>query len=284
MDQKITLSNGVKIPQVGLGVWKAEDGQQVEQAVLWALEAGYRHIDTAAIYGNEDGVGSGIKKSGVPREEIFVTTKLWNEDQGYETALKAVDVSLKKLGLDYVDLYLVHWPITVRPLGDFYKNIPPTKREETWKAMEAIYNTGKAKAIGVCNFTVRHLEEMPSYASVMPMVNQVELNPFLYQKELIEFCQSKNIAVEAYCPLVHGNKLDDPRISEISERYNKTNAQVLIRWSLQHGLIPLPKSVHQNRIQENLNVFDFELSDEDMSTLDALNENFHNTFDPNLLP
>lgn len=283
MDQKITLNNGVQIPAMGLGVWKVKESQELEQAVLWALEAGYRLIDTAKVYENEAGVGQAIKRSGIPREELFITTKLWNEDQGYDTTLQAIDTSLQKLGLDFVDLYLVHWPVTVRPLGHI-GTFPSTKREETWKAMEEIYKSGKAKAIGVSNYAIRHLEEMASYASVAPAVNQVEFHPFLYQEELLNYCKSKNIVAEAYCPLVHGKKLTDERITAVAKKYNKSNAQILIRWSIQHGCVPIPKSTRQDRIQENIDVFDFELSPEDMAALDQLNENFRTTFDPNELP
>jgi diketogulonate reductase-like aldo/keto reductase len=283
MDQKITLNNGVQMPAMGLGVWKAEDGKEVEQAVLWALEAGYRLIDTAKIYNNEDGVGRAIKQSGIPREEIFVTTKLWNEDQGYDTGLKAIDGSLQRLGLDYVDLYLIHWPITVKPAADIDLSLP-TKRPETWKAMEEIYKAGKAKAIGVSNYAIKHLEEMKSYASVPPAVNQVEFHPFLVQEQLLNYCKANNIIVEAYCPLIHGTKLNDDRITAVAKKYNKSNAQILIRWSIQHGCVPIPKSTRQDRIKENIVVFDFELSAEDMAALDQLNENYRNTYDPDTMP
>lgn len=275
------LNNGLQIPALGFGVWRVEEGETVENAVKWALEAGYRLVDTATAYKNEGGVGKALAASGVPREEIFLTTKLWNEDQGYETTLAAFDASLQRLGVAYVDLYLVHWPFSLPPADIHGK--PPEKRAETWRAMEEIYKSGRAKAIGVSNYTIRHLEEMKNYATVMPTVNQVEFNPFLYQKEMLEYCTQHGILVEAYSPLVHGEKLADPRIGAIAQKYGKSNAQIFIRWSMQHGCVPLPKSTHQERIQENFNVFDFDLSAEDMEALDALNENLHMRADPNVL-
>ncbi|MDB5259739.1 MAG: Glyoxal reductase [Candidatus Taylorbacteria bacterium] len=275
MHKKLTLNNGIQIPAIGLGVYKSQEGAEVENAVKWALEAGYRLIDTAQIYGNEEGVGRAIKESGVPRNEIFITTKLWNTDQGYESALKAFDGSLTRLGLDHVDLYLIHWPSASED-----RLITIDKRKETWKAMEEIYASGKAKAIGVSNYTVKHLEEMKGYAKVPPAVNQVEFHPFLHQKELLEYCKQNGIILEAYSPLVKARKLDDPRIAEIAQKHQKTNAQVLIRWSIQHGCLPIPKSVHRDRIIENIDVFDFELAPEDMAALDGLHENVHQAWNP----
>jgi diketogulonate reductase-like aldo/keto reductase len=284
MEKTLTLNNGVPIPHLGLGTWKVSDGTDVEQAVLWALEAGYRLIDTAKIYGNEEGVGRAIKKSGIPREELFITTKLWNADQGYESAHAAIDESMSKLGLDYVDLYLVHWPIPVWPVGELIQSVRP-KRKESWKAMEEIYAAGKAKAIGVSNYAIKHLEEMREYATITPVVNQVEFHPFLYQKELLDYCASRNVIVQAYCPLIHGSRIGDDRITAISQKYGKSNAQILIRWSMQHGCIPLPKSTHQQRINENIDVFGFDIAEEDMAALDGLNENYRNNgIDTNQLP
>lgn len=273
-----TLHNGDPIPKVGLGVWEMSDAE-AEHAVLSALEAGYRLIDTASIYGNEKGVGKALKTCGIPREEIFVTTKLAVPDQGYETTLKAIDTSLKLLELDYVDLYLDHWPFSVRP-GNIKGIHPPNKREETWRAMEEILSAGKARAIGVSNYAVKHLEQMKSYATVIPVVNQVEFHPFLYQKDLLAYCTENKIRIEAYCPLVHGKKIQDPRISEIAKKYGKTNAQIMLRWSIQHGLIPLPKSTHEERIRENIGIFDFELADLDMQSMDALHEGYRIASDP----
>jgi diketogulonate reductase-like aldo/keto reductase len=255
------------MPVLGLGTWKAQDGDEVEQAVLWALEAGYRMIDTAKIYGNELGVGSAIAKSKIPREQIFLTTKLWNEDQGYESGLAAIDGSLSRLNVDYVDLYLIHWPTTNLTEGE-------NRRKETWKAMEEILKLGKAKAIGVSNYTIAHLEEMKTYANIPPVVNQVEFHPFLFQKELMDYCQKSNIILEAYSPLSRGLKMQDNRITAIAKNYHKNNAQIMLRWSLQHGNIVIPKSVTQARIKENINVFDFELTPEDLAILDGLNENY----------
>jgi diketogulonate reductase-like aldo/keto reductase len=256
----ITLNNGIRMPRIGLGVWQAADGEEVRRAILWALEDGYRLIDTAKIYGNEKGVGAAIAAAPCAREEIFLTTKLWNENQGYEPALRAIDASLSRLGASYVDLYLVHWPSRDR-----------TTREATWKAMEDILASGKAKAIGVSNYPVELLEETREYAAIMPAVDQVEFHPFLFQKELLAYCTEHGIALEAYSPLARGRKLDDARISAIAASYGKSNAQVLIRWSLQHGCITIPKSVRKERIAENIAVFDFELSGEDMDALDRLN-------------
>lgn len=268
IDSKVTLNNGIEMPVIGLGTYKVPEGAEVVDVVLWGLAAGYRHIDTAMRYYNEAGVGAAIAKSGIPREEIFVTTKVWNIDQGYETTLAAMDASLAKLGLEYVDLYLVHWP-TADPEATESIN----KREETWKAMEKILECGKAKAIGVSNYTITHLEEMKKYATVMPMVNQVEFHPYLFQKELLDYCNKNKIVLEAYRPLTAGKMIENDLIASIGKKYGKSNPQVLIRWSLQHGCVPLVKSLMKERIEENINVFDFELSDEDMSAIDGLNQN-----------
>lgn len=256
-DRTITLNNGIKMPVIGLGVWQAGSG--TEQAVLWALEAGYRLIDTAMIYGNETEVGSAIKKSDIQREEIFVTTKLWRSDFGYESALLAIDESLNRLGMSYVDLYLIHWP-------DADYDI----RSETWNAMEEIYHSGKAKSIGVSNYSVELLQEMKEYAGVVAAVNQVEFHPFDYKNELMDYCHENGIALEAYSPLMRGHNLNDPRITAIAQNHGKSNAQVVLRWSIQHGNIVIPKSVHRERIIENINIFDFKLSEGEMKGLDNL--------------
>lgn len=275
INSTVTLSNGIKMPVIGLGTYLSNNDEEVVNAVKWALSAGYRLIDTAMTYDNEEGIGKGIRESGVKREELFITTKLWNTDQGYDNTLQAIDTSLEKLGLTYVDLYLIHWPT-----ADDKGVVSINKREETWKAMEEIYKSGKAKAIGVSNYTIRHLEEMKNYAKITPMVNQVEFHPFLYQEELLNYCKQNNIQLEAYRPLTKGKKLNNKTIKEIANKYNKTDAQILLRWSLQHGCVAIPKSVHKERIEENINIFDFELSAEDMEKLDSLNENLHLCWDP----
>lgn len=261
LDSTVKLNNGVNMPIIGLGVWQAAEGTEVEKAVAAALAAGYRLIDTAKIYGNEMGVGNAVKSANVPREQLFITTKLWNEDQGYDAALQAIDNSLLELQLSYVDLYLVHWPNNNREV-----------REETWRAMEAIFNTGKAKAIGVSNYTIAHLKEMDTYATIPPAVNQIEWNPFVYDTPLLAACKERNIVVEAYSPLSRGERLMDPRITAIAEKYGKTNAQILIRWCLAHECVVIPKSVQEERIRENIDVFDFMLKDADIVALNALAE------------
>ena len=277
-NSKYVLNNGVQIPIIGFGTYKIPEGDETVNAVKLALGAGYRLIDTAKVYRNEASVGQAIRESGLKREEIFVTTKLWNIDQGYETTLKAIDESLMKLGMSYVDLYLVHWPT-----ADIQALTSINKREETWKAMEEIYKSGKAKAIGVSNFTIKHLEEMKNYATVMPALNQVEFHPFLYQAELLNYCKQNNIVLNAYRSLTNGQKINNEVIGEIAKKYNKSNAKVLIRWCIQHGVITLPRSTKREHIEENRNVFDFEISEGDMNTIDALNENLHLSPDPNNL-
>ncbi|MGX1901795.1 aldo/keto reductase [Thermolongibacillus altinsuensis] len=254
-----TLHNGVKMPWLGLGVWKMEDREEVIRAVKTALEIGYRHIDTAAIYKNEEGVGQAIKESGVPREEIFITTKVWNSDQGYETTLQAFETSLQKLGLDYVDLYLVHWPVK-------------EKYKETYKALEKLYKEGRVRAIGVSNFQIHHLEDLMADCEIKPMVNQVEYHPRLSQKELHAFCKKHGIQLEAWSPLMQGKLLDDPTLIEIGKKYGKSPAQVILRWDLQNEVVTIPKSVKPHRIKENADLFDFELTAEDMEKIDALNK------------
>lgn len=252
-----TLANGVVKPWLGLGVYKADDGAEVEQAIRMALEAGYRSIDTAAIYENEAGVGKAIRDSKIPREEIFVTTKVWNTEQGYESTLQAFDTSLQKLGLDYIDLYLVHWPV-------------PGKYRGTWRALETLYKKGLVRSIGVSNFHIHHLEDLLSVCEVKPMLNQIEMHPYLIQKELRQYCEQHGIYVEAWRPLMRGN-LEVPLLQEMAERYQKTPAQIVLRWDLQHKVLVIPKSVRKERIIENAGLFDFELTNEDMAMLDSLN-------------
>lgn len=258
ISSEITLNNGVKIPILGLGTWQSR-GEQSEKAVTWALEAGYRHIDTAMAYVNEKWIGKAIKKSRIERDELFITTKLWIWDFEPIKALKAIDLSLEKLKLDYIDLYLVHWP------AEGHLDI--------WKTMEQILAEGKTQAIGVSNFMVHHLDKIMSNANIIPAVNQVEFTPYLYDKELFDYCKKYDIKIEAYSPLTRGLKFDDPRLVEIATRYNKTAAQVLIRWGLQLGIVEIPKSINKNHIIENSNVFDFNLSKVDMSKLCSFNEN-----------
>jgi len=257
----IKMNNGVEIPRFGLGTWQSASGQEARNAVLWALEAGYRHIDTAAIYGNEQDVGAGIAASGVSRGEIFLVTKCWNDDQGYDQTLRAFETSARKLRTDYFDLYLIHWPL---------KEL----RRDTWKAMIRLYEEKRCRAVGVSNYTANHLRELLADSPLVPAANQIELSPFLQRRELVDLCQQNNITVEAYSPLARGRKLADPRLAAVAERCGKTPAQVAIRWSLQHDRVVIPKSVHRERILENAQVFDFNLSAEDMQALDGLDEDY----------
>jgi 2,5-diketo-D-gluconate reductase A len=258
----LTLNNGVQIPQLGLGVWKASD-DEAEFAVKTALEHGYRLIDTAKLYGNEAGVGRAIRNSGIPREEIFVTTKLWNSDQGYDQALAAFEDSLGRLGLDYVDLYLIHWPV---PNNDKYI--------ETWRAFEDLYASGKVKAIGVSNFQRDHLERILDETETPPALNQIELHPDFSQLELRRYCEQENIKVESWSPIggSGGRLLENPLLRELGDKYGKSPAQIAIRWHIQNGLVVIPKSVHAERIAENIDVFDFELSSDDMKQMLKLDE------------
>ncbi|WP_117168299.1 aldo/keto reductase [Paraliobacillus sediminis] len=256
-----TLHNGVKMPWLGLGVFQVDDGDEVMHSVTSALEHGYRSIDTAAAYKNEEGVGKALAKAGIPREELFITSKLWNGDQGYESTLKAFESSLQKLGLDYLDLYLIHWPV---PAEDKFK--------DSWKAMEKLYKQGKIRAIGVSNFKEHHLDALIKDADVVPMVNQVEFHPHLDQKSLRDYCKKHSIQVEAWSPLKQGELLDDPTLKKIADKYGKTTAQVIIRWDLQSEVITIPKSVKEHRIVANAAIFDFELSQTDMDTINGLNK------------
>ncbi|KOP65226.1 glyoxal reductase [Bacillus sp. FJAT-18019] len=254
-----TLNNGVTMPWLGLGVWKTKEGEEVIQSVKSAIAAGYRSIDTAAIYGNEEGVGQAIRESGVSRDELFITTKVWNDDQGYEQTLQAFETSRKKLGLDFLDLYLVHWP-------------GKDKYLDTWKALIHLQKEGLVRSIGVSNFQIRHLQHIIEDTGVVPVVNQVELHPLLSQKELLSYARENGIVLEAWSPLMQGN-LDQPTLVEIAEKYGKTVAQVILRWDIQNGVIVIPKSVKEHRIRENAGIFDFELSAEDIAVIDGLNQN-----------
>jgi diketogulonate reductase-like aldo/keto reductase len=269
----IKLNAGGSIPGVGFGTWQINSQDETKEAVKTALDIGYRLIDTAKIYGNEEGVGAGIKESKLPREELFITTKLWNSDQGYESALDAFEGSLKRLGLQYIDLYLIHWPAT-------------EKRDESWKALQEIYSQGRAKNIGVSNYTVRHLKQLLENSDVVPAVNQVEFHPFIYeeQEEVLEFCKQKGIIVEAYSPLARARQMGNTILHAVAEHHGKTIAQVMLRWALQHGTVPIPKSTNPSRIKENFKIFDFELSNEEMSTINGLSSGGRVTSDPSNLP
>ena len=269
IDSKIELHNGIFMPLFGLGTWPLK-GKEVYEAVLRALRLGYRLIDSASLYGNENEIGDALNDTKVPRDEIFITTKVWNDEQGFENTLKAFEKSLGRLKLDYIDLYLMHWPVS-------------GVRNETWRALETIYNSGKVHAIGVSNYTIRHLDELIGTSSSLPMVNQIEFSPFLFQKELMEYFQAKNIIMEAYSPLTRGRKLGNKTVKEISKKYNKTPAQVLIRWGLQHSIVEIPKSGNEKHLIENADVFDFSLEENDMTALDSLNEDFRLGADPHLI-
>jgi diketogulonate reductase-like aldo/keto reductase len=264
----VSLSNGVKMPLFGLGVFLSKEGHEVENAVNAAIEAGYRHIDTAAVYGNERGVGKAVKQSGIARDEIFVTSKVWNSDQGYQTTFDAFEESLERLNLPYLDLYLIHWP-------------KGTLSIETWKAMEEIYAKGWVKAIGVSNFLVHHLENLLPHCKIPPMVNQVEFHPYLQQPDLQEFCISKNIRLEAWSPIMKGKVNEIPVLQAIAVKYGKSPVQVTLRWELQKQIVTIPKSVHRDRILANAQVFDFELSQDDMDKIDRLDCHRRVGADPN---
>ncbi len=261
------LNNGTEIPLLGLGTWQSKAGKETYDAVLTALEFGYRHIDTAAIYGNETDVGKAIKDSTIGTDEIFITTKIWNADQGYDSTMRAFEESTNKLGMDYIDLYLIHWPQT-------------ETRNETWKALINLYQNRFVRAIGISNYTKKHIVEMIDNTEIIPTVNQIEITPYLYQQGLANYCNENKIKIEAYSPLVRGLKFDDIRLNNIAKIYNKSMAQILIRWSLQKGFIVLPKSVSPKRIKENADVYDFEISENDMLLLDSLNENYRTCWDP----
>jgi len=265
--QPVKLNNGTTMPGIGLGLWRVKDEQECINAVQEALRVGYRHLDTAQVYGNEAYVGKACKTSGVPRENVFITTKIWNENQFWDDLPLSFDESLKNLQTDYVDLLLLHFPVT-------------ETRRPAWHQMEKIAQSGRARAIGVSNYTVRHLEELLRECSIKPAVNQVELHVYLQQPELVKFCQNNGILVEAYSPLAHGYGLDNPLLDGIAQKHNKTAAQVMIRWCVETGAVPLPKSVHPDRIKENFDVFDFKLDDADMKLLATLNADYHTCWDP----
>ncbi|WP_116771650.1 aldo/keto reductase [Maribacter litoralis] len=251
------LRNGVQMPYLGLGTYQSDNDQEVVNAIKSAIKIGYRHIDTAAVYKNEEGVGKGIRESGIDRSELFLVSKVWNDDQGYDETLKAFDESLARLGVDYLDLYLIHWPVS-------------GKYKETWKALEYLYAQKKIKAIGVSNFLQHHLEDLVKDCEVVPMVNQMEFHPYLVQQELIDYCNVNGIQYESWSPFMQGKVFELDICDDLAKKYNKSVAQIILRWNLQKGVVAIPKSVHENRIASNADIFDFELSDEDIAFLDGL--------------
>ena len=265
INSKLKLNNGVEIPYLGLGTYAIRRRKEVDRAIHTAFDAGYRLIDTAAAYYNEKEIGEAIKSSSVSREEIFITTKLDNFDHGYKQALKAFETSLKKLDTDYVDLYLIHWPVR--------------GRNESWKAMEELLKQGKCRSIGVSNYMIHHIEDLKKNSSVLPAVNQIEFNPFIFEREVKEYCQNLGVVVEAYTPIARGRKFRHQEIKKLSEKYGKTQAQLMLRWELQHNVIVIPKSSNPGRIKENADIFDFNISDEDMKVLNSLDENLR--YSPN---
>lgn len=265
---KVKLNNGIEMPYFGLGVFQSEDGDEVINAVTDALDVGYRHVDTASLYDNERGVGEAIKNNSVNREDVFVTSKVWNSDQGFEKTLKAFDTTMKKLGFEYLDLYLIHWP-----KKGMYK--------ETWRALEKIYREGRVKAIGVSNFLQHQIEDLLQTAEIVPMVNQMEFHPYLVQQNLIDYCMDNKIQYQAWSPLMQGKMLSDKLIRQLAEKYNKTAAQIILRWDLQKGVITIPKSVKPERIISNSQIFDFELAEVDMKIIDNLERNKRIGADPN---
>lgn len=254
-----TLNNGLKMPWLGFGVFKVQDGKEVEQAVSKALEVGYRSIDTASFYKNEKGVGNAIQASGISRQDIFLTTKIWNDDQRQQRVLEAFEESLNNLGTDYVDLYLIHWPVKECYL-------------KTWEVMQDIYASGRAKAIGVSNFLEHHLTDILTISQIVPMVNQIEFHPRLVQPQLLDFCEKHHIQVEAWAPLMQGKMLTEKTVLQLAEKYQKSTSQIVLRWDIQHNVITIPKSISPDRIVENSKIFDFELSESDMKTLDEMDE------------
>jgi diketogulonate reductase-like aldo/keto reductase len=263
----VELKNGIPMPYFGLGVFQVHDGEEVIQAVKDALSAGYRHIDTASLYGNERGVGKAVAETGIPRKEIFVTSKVWNSDQGYDSTLRAFDKSLKLLGFEYLDLYLVHWPVKGKYL-------------DTWKALERLYSEDQVRAIGVSNFLQHHLEDLLPHCETVPMVNQMEFHPRLVQQKLMDYCSSHTIQYEAWSPLMQGKIFSVKELQALGANYGKDVGQIVLRWSLQKGVVTIPKSVHRERIISNAQVFDFEITAEDMLAIDRLDLNQRVGADP----
>ncbi len=269
INSTLTLANSVKMPIFGLGTYLLT-GNHGQKAIEFALKIGYRLIDTATLYNNEKIVGNALKNSKIPRNEVFITSKVWNSDQGYSQTISAFNESLSNLDVEYMDLYLIHWPVE-------------GKWKDTWKALEELYKKGKVRAIGISNFYIPHLEELLQIASIKPMVNQIEFHPFLYKKDVLEFCQEKRIVLEAYAPLTHGYKFKDiksPQFLQIMEKYSKSAAQLMLRWNIQHGTVIIPKSINPYHISENADIFNFTISSYDMQYLDSVNEDFHSDWDP----
>lgn len=260
VEKFMLLSNGVKIPSIGFGTYKSGDDEETAKIIKNALNLGYKMIDTASFYNNEVGIGNGIKESGIDRKDIFIVTKLWNDDHGYENTIEAFNKSLNNLQVDYIDLYLIHWPNKLNA--------------ETWRAFEHLYETGKVKAIGVCNFKVEHLEDLKKTAKIMPMVNQVEIHPFSTKNNIIKYCKDNNIKVVAWSPISRGRVLSNELMIDLSQKYKKSIVQIVLRWHMQKGVIPIPKSSNENRIKENIDIFDFEISSEDMKAIDSLDEGY----------
>jgi diketogulonate reductase-like aldo/keto reductase len=267
----LKMNNGAKIPQVGLGLWLNKDEQSCRDSVKWALEAGYSHFDSAQAYDNEQFLGEALRESDVKRSDVFVTTKIAVKNFGYHRAPKSFKASLEKLQMEYVDLLLLHFPVSLL-------------RGKSWKALEEIHAAGQAKAIGVSNYTIHHLEELLKDCKVRPVVNQVELHVYLQQPKLLEYCRKNNIVVEAYSPLSHGKRMKDPILAGLAKKHGKSIAQIMIRWCIEVGTVPLPKSAHKERIKENLDVFDFTLDKQDMTELTKLDENFRTCWDPTHVP
>ena len=262
-----TLNNGVQMPLLGLGVYAPRQADDVQQAIEWAIEAGCRLVDTASAYNNEREVGDAIRASGVPRSDMFITTKVWNDDQGYTRTLRAFNRSLERMRIDVVDLYLIHWPVK-----EF--------RHDTWRALEKIYADGRARAIGVSNHYPAHLDELLTEARITPAVNQFEFTPYCYLPSVLAYCRQKDIHPQGYAPVVRGQKADDPALAGLAEKYNKSTYQLLIRWSLQHGVVTIPKSVSRRHIQENFDVLDFTISDKDMALMNTFYDNTRIADDP----
>lgn len=254
----VLLNNGIKMPSIGFGTYKLGDNKQTSKIIKDAINLGYKMIDTASFYGNEVGIGNALKEIGIDRNEIFLVTKLWNDDHGYDNTIKAFNKSLNNLQVDYIDLYLIHWPNKLN--------------SETWRAFEYLYESKKVKAIGVCNFKVNHLEELKKTAKIMPMINQVEIHPFSTKNNIIDYCNTNNIKVVAWSPIARGQVFDNKVMLDLSKKYNKTISQIILKWHMQKGVIPIPKSSNENRIKENIDIFDFELSNEDIKIIDSLDK------------